>query len=155
MVNLTRCREGEVLLDPFAGTGSILLEAAQVGALPLASDQTSTMSRGSLANMKKFGQSWLGVIRADAISLPVTRVDAIATDAPYGRASSTRGSGAATIIERALDCFPNLLKSGSRMVLMHPKEVPIHDTAELVVEEEHHLYVHKRLTRTITILRRR
>ncbi len=155
LVNLTRCREGQILLDPFAGTGSILLEAAEVGALPLASDQTGAMTRGSLANMKKFAQSWLGVIRADAFSLPLTRVDAIATDTPYGRASSTRGSGATTIVETAIGRFPSLLRPGSRMVMMHPKDVPVHDTPKLAVEEEHHLYVHKRLTRAITILRRR
>ena len=155
IVNLTRCREGQVLLDPFAGTGSILLEAAQVGAQPLAVDQTAAMSRGSLANMKKFSQSWLGVIRADAFALPLTGVDAIATDAPYGRASSTRGSRPTTVVQSALERFPSLLKSGSRMVMMHPKDIPVLDTTELVVEEEHHLYVHKRLTRAITVLRRR
>jgi tRNA (guanine10-N2)-dimethyltransferase len=155
LVNLTRCREDQVLLDPFAGTGSILLEAAQVGTRPIAVDQTAVMSRGSLANMKKFGQSWLGVIRADAFAIPLTKVDAIATDAPYGRASSTRGSGPTTVVQDALEVFPVVLKSGCRMVMMHPKDIPVQSTSELVVEEEHHLYVHKRLTRAITVLRRR
>lgn len=155
LVNLTRCKENQVLLDPFAGTGSILLEAALVGARPLAIDQTAAMSGGSLANMKSFGQSWLGVVRADAFALPLTGVDAIATDAPYGRASSTRGAGAATVIQRALERFPSVLKSDSRMVLMHPKDVPVESTNELVVEEEHHLYVHKLLTRAITVLRKK
>lgn len=155
LVNLTRCREGQVLLDPFSGTGSILLEAAEIGVLPLAVDQTIAMSRGSLANMRMFSQSWLGVIRADAFSLPLTGVDAIATDAPYGRASSTRGRGPAESVERALLSFPTILKPGSRLVLMHQKDVPVHGTPELAVEEEHNLYVHKRLTRAITVLRRR
>lgn len=155
LVNLTRCREGQVLLDPFSGTGSILIEAAQVGVQPIASDQTVAMSRGSLANMKKFGQSWLGVIRADAFSLPLTGVDVIATDAPYGRASSTRGTGATKVMDRALEKFPELLKPGSVIVIMHPVGVPVRDTPNLAVEEEHHLYVHKRLTRAITVLRRR
>jgi tRNA (guanine10-N2)-dimethyltransferase len=154
LVNLTRCKEGEVLFDPFAGTGSILLEAAEVGAQPLAADQTNAMTRGALANMNKFAQTWLGVIRADAFFLPVTTVDAIATDAPYGRASSARGRKPATILQRALDTFPTVLRPGSRMVLMHPKAAPVNETSELAVEEEHHLYVHKRLTRAITVLRR-
>lgn len=155
LVNLTRCREGQVLLDPFAGTGSILLEAAQVGVHPVGVDQTAAMSRGSLANMKRFVQSWLGVVRADAFSLPLTRVDAIATDAPYGRASSTRGSGPTAVVQRALESFPTLLGSRSRMVIMHPEHIPVESTAELVVEEEHHLYVHKKLTRVITVLRKK
>ena len=155
LVNLTRCVEGQVLLDPFAGTGSILLEAAQAGMQPLAVDQTEAMSRGSLANMKKFAQSWLGVVRADAFALPFTRVDAIATDAPYGRVSSTRGRGAAPVVQRALERLPQVLNSGNRMVMMHPKDIPIQSTADLTVEEEHHLYVHKKLTRVITILRKK
>lgn len=155
LVNLTRCVEGQVVLDPFAGTGSILLEAAQAGMRPLAVDQTEAMTRGSLANMKKFAQSWLGVIRADAFALPLTRVDAIATDAPYGRASSTRGSGPAPVVQRALERFPQVLRSGNRFVMMHPQDVPVHGTAELALEEEHSLYVHKKLTRAITILRKK
>lgn len=154
IVNLTRCKEGQVLLDPFAGTGSILLEASLVGAQPLAVDQTAQMCEGSLANMNKLAQHWLGVIRADAFALPLTQVDAIATDTPYGRASSARGSEPTTVVRRALELFPRLLKSGSRIVMMHPKEVAIQNSSELVVEEEHHLYVHKKLTRTITVLRR-
>jgi len=154
LVNLTRCTEGQVLLDPFAGTGSIPLEASQVGIIPLALDQTAAMSRGSLANMRKFGQSWRGVLRADAFALPLTLVDGIATDAPYGRASSTRGSGPVSVVQRALDCFPQVLRSGSRMVMMHPRDVPVRSTDELTVEEEHYLYVHKKLTRAITILRK-
>jgi hypothetical protein len=38
---------------------------------------------------------------------------------------------------------------------MHPEQIPVENTAKLVVEEEHHLYVHKKLTRVITILRKK
>lgn len=155
LVNLTRCLEGQVLLDPFAGTGSILLEAAQVGANPLAADQTAEMSKGALSNMRKFGQSWLGVMRSDAFALPLSQVDAIATDVPYGRAASARGSSARNVLRHVAEDFPALLRPGSRMVVMHPKDLPIEDNSQLVAEEEHYLYVHKLLTRAITVLRRR
>lgn len=155
LVNLTRCREGQTLLDPFAGTGSILIEAAEVGILPLAMDQTAKMAMGSLANMKGFAQSWLGVVRADAFNLPVTKVDGVATDAPYGRASSTRGKGAESVLHLAMETLPSVLRKGSRLVIMHPKHVAAEPTSEMATEEEHYLYVHKRLTRAITVLRRK
>ncbi|MDV3244548.1 MAG: RsmD family RNA methyltransferase [Nitrososphaerales archaeon] len=155
LVNLTRCVEGQSLLDPFAGTGSIPIEAAEVGIQSLAIDQTNKMAKGSLANMKRLGQSWLGVVRADAFNPPLTQVDAIATDAPYGRASSTRGKGAANVLQQAMDTFPSILRSGSRLVIMHPQSIEVEPPPDLAAEEEHYLYIHKRLTRAITILRRR
>jgi len=154
LVNLSRLREGEVFLDPFAGTGSLAMEAYEVGAKVVASDQVARMTSGSLANMKHFGQEWLGVIRADAFAHPVKRVDAIAADLPYGRASSTRGANPQAIVEKALEILPFLLDKGARMVLMHPQTLKITGSAEVALEEEHHLYVHKLLTRTITVLRR-
>jgi len=155
LVNLSRFREGEVFLDPFSGTGSLAIEAFEAGARVVASDQVARMVLGSLANMRHFGQEWMGVIRADAFSHPVRHVDAIATDLPYGRASSTRGVDPRDIAQRTLATMPLLLKEGSRMVVMHPQALRIEGSAEMALEEEHHLYVHKLLTRTITVLRRR
>ncbi len=155
MVNLTRFKEGDVFLDPFAGTGSLALEAAESGAQALVSDQSSRMARGSLSNMKHYRQDWLGAVRADAFSLPLTAVDAIATDLPYGRASSTRGKATAEVARAAIQSLPLLLREGSRMVLMHPNTVEVGGSPLLAVEEEHHLYVHRLLTRTITVMRRR
>lgn len=154
LVNLTRCKEGELLLDPFSGTGSIPIEAADVGLNVVAFDQAALMARGSLANMKLFKQSWAGVLRADAFLPPVTQVDGIATDVPYGRAASTRGRTSKDVIRLTLEMASSVLRRGSLMVLMHPKLAPVETVSGLTVEEEHYLYVHKRLTRAITILRR-
>jgi 16S rRNA G966 N2-methylase RsmD len=155
LVNLSRFKEGEVFLDPFSGTGSLAIEAFEAGARVIASDLVARMALGSLVNMRHFGQDWMGVIRADAFSHPVRHVDAIATDLPYGRASSTRGADPRDIVQRTLATMPPLLKEGSRMVVMHPQTLKIEGSAVMALEEEHHLYVHKLLTRTITILRRR
>ncbi|MGD0477920.1 MAG: hypothetical protein ABSB29_07125 [Nitrososphaerales archaeon] len=155
LVNLSRFKEGEVFLDPFSGTGSLAIEAFEAGARVVASDQVAKMTLGSLANMRHFGQRWMGVIRADAFSHPVRHADAIATDLPYGRASSTRGADPRDIVQRTLATMPMLLKKGSRMVVMHPQTLKIEGSAVMALEEEHYLYVHKLLTRTITVLRRR
>ena len=155
LVNLTRCREGDVFLDPFAGTGSIPMEARMVGAEVVAVDLAERMARGSLANMRHFGQEWLGVVRADSARLPFKTVGAVATDIPYGRASSTRGRLPLEMINLLLPTLASVTAPRSLAAIMHPKDVPLTGTGEYAVLEEHHLHVHKLLTRAITVLERR
>ncbi len=155
LVNLSRVREGGVLLDPFAGTGSIPIEASIIGARAVAVDQASRMTLGSLANMRGFRQEWLGVVRADCFMLPLTRADAVVTDVPYGRASTTYGVDRERVLDQALSESARVLRLGSRAVIMHAKDGGAMSSRAFATEEEHDLYVHKLLTRTISILRRR
>lgn len=155
LVNMSGCREGETFLDPFAGTGSLPLEASLVGAKVVAMDQAEKMARGGASNMRHFGQEWLGYVRADFRAMPFTEVDAVATDVPYGRASSTRGTSPAEIVELFLSAAAVILKPGRRLVLMHQKEVLVPEAPAFALLEEHDLHIHKLLTRTISILRRR
>lgn len=155
LINLTGCLEGEVFLDPFAGTGSLVIEAASIGLRSVASDESRKMTRGSLANMKGFAQDWLGVLRADAFTPPFRLVDGIATDVPYGRVSSTRGKATGSIVETALEKLSEILRPGGRLVLMHPELVKVPETQDLIEEAQHNIYVHRKLTRAITVLRRR
>jgi tRNA (guanine10-N2)-dimethyltransferase len=154
LVNLSRVKRGEVFLDPFCGTGSLLLEAYEVGAVPLGSDIDSKMVRGASRNMAGFDQSWLGVVRADAGQIPLGTVDAISTDVPYGRASSTSGSDTRHIMDTLVANASSLLRGGHRLVLMHPRSVQVEGGSALELEEEHQLYIHRKLTRTISVLRR-
>ena len=155
LVNMSRCMPGELFLEPFAGTGSIAIEASLTGAEVIAIDLSERMSQGALANMKHFGQAWLGVVRSDSAHLPVRAVDSVATDIPYGRASSTRGRRPIEMIGLLLPALAEAMGHGSAAVLMHPQELSVEQTSEFDVEEEHNLHVHKLLTRTITVLRRR
>ena len=154
LVNIAGVKEGETLLDPFAGTGSILLEAWVVGALPVGVDIRWKMARGALANAQKYRQPWLGMIRADSMSLPLRCVDAIATDVPYGRASSRMGEELEVILDGILNAGAGLLSRGRLAVVMHPRSSHVTPGETFRVEGEHHLYVHRNLTRTITVLRR-
>lgn len=155
LVNLSRCRRGDVFLDPFSGTGSLSLEAHLVGARAVAIDVAERMVRGAVNNMRHFGQEWMGVLRADSASLPLHHVDAVATDVPYGRASSTAGRGPGEMIGLVLGPLAEAMVQGSFLALMHPQDVPVPETREFSLVEEHHLHVHKLLTRTISVLERR
>jgi len=155
LVNLSRCKEGESFLDPFAGTGSLPIEAYLVGARVAAVDLSEEMTRGALRNMTHFGQSWAGVVRADSTRLPFARADAVATDIPYGRASSTRGRTTSEILELLLASLAEIMGPSSHAVIMHPQPVGVEPNADFALVEEHHLHVHKLLTRTISVIRRR
>ena len=155
LVNMTRCRRGDVFLEPFAGTGSIAIEASLVGAEVVAVDIADAMARGAISNMRRFAQEWIGIIRADSASLPVREVRAAATDIPYGRASSTHGRSPESMLELLLPELAGVMVSGSYLVLMHPQGLAVRSGSDFGVEEEHNLHVHKLLTRTITVLKRR
>lgn len=55
MVNLSRIREGELLLDPFCGTGGILIEAGLIGCKLVGSDIYWKMQNGTAINLDYYG----------------------------------------------------------------------------------------------------
>lgn len=82
LVNLV-ARRGDVVLDPCCGVGTLLLEAAAIGAIPVGCDWNFRMVEKARANLAHFG--YAGAIHhADARTWK-TPVDAVVTDLPYGR----------------------------------------------------------------------
>ena len=55
MVNLSRVTEGQLLLDPFCGTGGILIEAGLIGCKVVGSDIYWKMKNGAAINLDYFG----------------------------------------------------------------------------------------------------
>ncbi len=85
LVNISLVCPGERLLDPFSGTGGILLEASLVGAHATGSDIDPCMVSGSRENVPG-----ADLVRADTGALPFrdASIDAVVTDLPYGQSSS-------------------------------------------------------------------
>jgi tRNA (guanine10-N2)-dimethyltransferase len=158
LVNLSGVQPGEAFLDPFCGTGSLLIEASIIGAEPVGIDLARKMVRGARRNSIKYGQPWLGLIRADSRSLPIKEVGGVATDIPYGRASSAGGLKSSEILRSLVEGAPAVLPEGGKLVVMHPKSLEVGPVAEgaggLQVEQELEIYIHRTLTRTITVMRR-
>ena len=55
MVNLSRVKEGQLLLDPFCGTGGILIEAGLIGCKVVGSDIYWKMKNGTSINLDYYG----------------------------------------------------------------------------------------------------
>lgn len=71
------------LLDPFCGTGSILLEACALGLAAFGMDWNPKMAGMTRHNLMHFGYT-ATVERGDALHCPF-QADAVITDLPYGR----------------------------------------------------------------------
>jgi tRNA (guanine10-N2)-dimethyltransferase len=154
MVNLAEPKVGDLVFDPFCGTGGMLIEASLVGCRVLGLDVKRWMARGALRNLKHFGVQSEAVIVGDARCLPVVRVDCVVTDPPYGISSTTLKRSTGQIVEELLSVVHDLLGKGKRVCIAAPKTVKIgHLGDELGYRllESHLVYVHRSLTREIVV----
>jgi len=154
MVNLAQPKRGDLVLDPFCGTASILVEAWLIGCRVIGFDVQPRMVRGSLQNLLHYGVKTDGIVVADARHLPVAKVDCIVTDPPYGRSATTLGWSSRQIVEDFLSAVNDMLPRGRRICMASPKSVRIGKIGkELGFKhiESHFMYVHRSLTREIAI----
>ena len=173
-MNLSEVRAGEVLLDPFCGTGGILMEASSIGARAIGVDIQQEMAKGACKNIEFYGLN-AELIVGDAQELPIRdeSVDAIATDFPYGRSSfvsstqdskqrnSSTADTATTppnlrrLWSSALEEMNRVLKPGRKAVVVsHAPLFSLLRSAEMNAVECHKYRVHKSLSRYITVLRK-
>jgi tRNA (guanine10-N2)-dimethyltransferase len=155
MVNLAMPKRGDLVLDPFCGTGSFLIEAGMVGCRVLGFDAKRRMVRGSLQNLRFFNIDCEGLGVADAKHLPLMKVDCIVTDPPYGRSASTMGHTTRQILQDFLAMSSDRIAKGQRICTAAPKTVHIGDVADTLGfkhVQSHFVYVHRSLTREIVVL---
>lgn len=155
MVNLAKPKKDDLFLDPFCGTGSFLIEAGLLGCRVLGFDAKKRMVRGSLRNLRFFNIEFEGLAVADAKHLPLTKVDCIVTDPPYGRSASTMGYTTKKIIQDFLAMSTDRVEKRQRICIAAPKTVNIREIAEtlgLKHVQSYFVYVHRSLTREIAVL---
>jgi tRNA (guanine10-N2)-dimethyltransferase len=157
MVNLAQPRTGDMVLDPFCGTASMLIEAGLIGCRVVGLDVQWRMVRGSLRNLDRYGVDVDGVLRADVRCPPVRSVDCIVTDPPYGRSAKTLGRAVSDIVEDFLRVAADCVAHGRRICIAFPKGVSIGKLAGgsgFKVVESHYVYIHRSLTREVAVLER-
>jgi len=157
MVNLAQPKTGDLMLDPFCGTGGMLVEAGLIGCRVVGFDAKPHMLRGGLKNLKHYRIRLEGVVIADARYPPVSGVDCIATDPPYGRSASTLGTNTRCIVEDFLSAVGDMLPRGAKICMASPETIRIGETAEeagFKHLESHFVYVHRSLTREIVVFER-
>ena len=159
LVNLSRVKSGNYFLDPFCGTGGLLLEAAEMGCIPIGLDIDISMLEGCQQNLFHFKVPFFNGL-ADARTPPIRyeSIQAIATDPPYGRSSSTKGAAVVSLIKTSLTAFAKILESGGHLCLALPLEYFSEDIIPLgsfILKEMHTMRIHRSLSRHIIVLERK
>jgi tRNA (guanine10-N2)-dimethyltransferase len=153
LVNLARVKRHSVVLDPFCGTGGILIEAGLIGARVRGSDVDPRMIAGCKANLEYFGIENYDLFQADIGDLPSHEetwhdVDTIITDPPYGRSTSTVGEPIDSLYGRAFEAFRDILKEGSYLAIALPSSASVKlGRGYLKLKEVYQFPVHRSLTR--------
>jgi tRNA (guanine10-N2)-dimethyltransferase len=154
MINLAEPKAGDVVLDPFCGTGTTLIEAELIGCKALGLDIKRRMAKGTIRNMAHFNVRPEGIIIADAKYPPIVRVDCVVADPPYGISSSTMKRTTKQIIEEVLTAVHEMLRNGRRICMAAPKKLGIVQVGTSLGYkhlESHFVYVHRSLTREIAV----
>lgn len=157
LVNLARVRAGDRVVDPFLGTGALMIEAALLGARVSGVDRDAAMVRGAMRNFAHLG---LGIERAevgdaaDAAGAGSVPFDAVVTDPPYGRSSGSGGEPIAELLARTLPAWASRVRPGGHVACVLPAggiELGP-DWATIAAESDR---VHRSLTREFRAFRRR
>jgi tRNA (guanine10-N2)-dimethyltransferase len=154
VVNMSHIRTGWVL-DPFAGTGGLLVEAGLIGKdIHVAGcDIQKKMAFGMRKNLR-FYETNYDVIRGDSLRLGIRgdSVDAIVTDFPYGQSTPIAVAAGDDFYKGALAEMYRVLKPGRRAVVVskEPIEKLLTDVGFTVIET-HRQRIHRSLTRQIVV----
>lgn len=157
MVNLAHAKKDAIVLDPFCGTGTTVLEASLIGCRAIGMDVQRRMAEGTRNNLEKFKTKPDAIIVADARRPPFTSVDALVTDPPYGKSATTLKSSTRLLVVGVLASAKLLLNEGQRICIASPKTLNISKIGtELGYKhmESHFAYVHRSLTREIAVFRK-
>jgi tRNA (guanine10-N2)-dimethyltransferase len=157
MVNLSSIKKGETLLDPFCGTGGILIEAGLIGARVIGSDIEDKMVDGCKNNLDFYDLKNYEVLHSDIgnITRHVAKVDAVVTDFPYGKATTTKGEDIRKLYERAFENISCVLKENGRAVigLSNKNMLPLGEKYFSLVEK-HGFRAHSSLTRYFAVFQK-
>jgi tRNA (guanine10-N2)-dimethyltransferase len=155
LVNLAEVPESGRILDPFCGTGAILVEASMIGLDSIGSDMSERMISGARKNLNHLGvNAELHVCDVGSIGSVVDEIDGIVTDPPYGRSTSTRGEPVEDLYARSFQTFSDVLRRGSRISLALPDLEVLDEVTGFRLVETHPLWVHRSLTRNFCVLTR-
>ena len=140
LVNLSEVSAGERLLDPFCGTGGILIEAGLCGIGVKGVDIQEEMVTGCKENLEEYGILNYGVEQKDIADLnELDKYNAIISDLPYGKASREENN--------AVEKFLELTERFDGKTVFMYNEASLGD-----YEADFEIYIHKSLTRYIYVV---
>jgi len=158
-LNLARLKIGDIVLDPFCGSGSVVIEAALIGLKAVGSDKDPKMIWGCRKNLEFYNLK-ANILEGDATDIKLMArdgrkilADAIVTDPPYARSSKMFNKELGNLYDEFLKSAFKALKPGGHLVMAVPHTIKL-GYPGFEKRGDYLNYVHKSLTRRIYILRK-
>ena len=148
-INLTGIKKGKVI-DPFCGSGGILIEAGLMGLKAEGYDINQIQLNRSMINLDHYKIKGYKLIKRDATEIN-KKVGYAITDLPYGRNTNVKDINGLYL--RFLRNLKRILKN--KAVVIFPSDVNhklLIKRSGLKKEKEFSYYLHKSLSKTITVL---
>ncbi|MDP8011881.1 MAG: DNA methyltransferase [Thermoplasmata archaeon] len=148
LVNLARVKRNDLIADPFCGGGSILIEAGLMGIRSIGIDSSEKMVNGCKINLDHYGIDANIYLGDFSIIKNFQGIDAIVTDPPYGRGSTTNKENVKKLYERMFKIFREVLKKNGYVSTILPS-LEYKKIAEeyFKIVEINEMKVHRSLTR--------
>lgn len=159
MVNLSRVTEGQLVLDPFCGTGGILIEAGIIGCKVVGSDIYWKMKNGTAINLEHYGIEDYRTFNLDVRELKMyEKVAAVVTDPPYGISTTTGDIDGNDIFKEFFKAIYDNMKDDAYLCMASPHYVdlkPMADDVGFEIVEQYGIKMHRSLTRIISVIRKK
>ncbi|WP_405269652.1 TIGR01177 family methyltransferase [Methanobrevibacter sp.] len=159
MVNLSRVKEGQLLLDPFCGTGGILIEAGLIGCKVVGSDIYWKMKNGTSINLDYYGITDYRTFNLDVRELKMyEKVASVVTDPPYGISTSTGDIEGEDIFKEFFKAIYDNMHDDAYLCMASPHYVdlkPMADEVGFEIIEQYGIKMHRSLTRIISVIRKK
>ena len=149
MINIAGLKEGDVFVDPFAGTGTYLIEGFRMGISSYGIDRSWKMVEGGNLNLRHFG--FPENIRQGDFSdlVSVVNATAIVTDPPYGRGAKIFSQSRESLYSRFFSLISGI--DGTKVFCIPTEELVSLAKEHMQLKIAGKIRVHSSLTRQIAI----
>lgn len=153
LINITGIKKGQTLLDPFCGSGGILIEAGLMGIRSVGYDMDKMMLKRSKINLDKYKIRHCKLSQKDSTRIK-KRFSYIVTDLPYGKNSRLSDKSLESLYLDFLKTTKKILKN--KAVIIFPDFINYKRLIEesgLEILQEFNYYLHKSLSKKIVLLK--
>lgn len=154
MVNLANPKR--IVFDPFAGVGSILIEAAWIGYECVGGDIDQKMLEKSKKNLEYFGY-YCHLLQSNIVNNSIRYAEAIVTDPPYGRSVNAKDVKIQELYEELFSIASEILPKKGKLVFATAANYDWRDNIKahgLIISGIHFMYLHKSLSRAIYVVQK-
>lgn len=154
LINTSFTKEGDTIIDPFCGTGGILIEAALMERKIIGNDSSLNMVMGTKLNLKYFDIKDYEIYNEDISNLNINKkANAVVTDMPYGRSSGIDNHNIDDLYKIAFEKFSDMLiKNGKCSIIINDKNFLKYAYNYFDIIKIVPVYQHKSLIRQFVIL---